>query len=53
MKYAIAGGIAEEVLVNIRTVAAFCKEFVEMKRYTPKINFLSNLELNIQCGMWF
>lgn len=33
LKYAIAGGIAEEVLANIRTVAAFCKEVVEMKRY--------------------
>lgn len=33
MKYAEAGGIAEEVLINIRTVAAFCKERKEMKRY--------------------
>lgn len=32
MKYAVAGGIAEEVIVNIRTVAAFCKESFEMKR---------------------
>lgn len=38
MKYAIAGGIAKEVLSNIRTVAAFCKEYVEMKRYKKALD---------------
>jgi len=33
LKYAFAGSIAEEVLANIRTVAAFCKEKIEMKRF--------------------
>ncbi|XP_050434282.1 ATP-dependent translocase ABCB1-like [Adelges cooleyi] len=32
-KYALAGGIAEEVLFNIRTVAAFGGEVKESKRY--------------------
>lgn len=31
-QYGIAGNIANEVLMNIRTVIAFCKEAAEMKR---------------------
>ncbi|XKL66216.1 hypothetical protein PGB90_009636 [Kerria lacca] len=55
-QYGIAGNIANEVLMNIRTVIAFCKEAAEMKRYKKaleagaKITRSSDLILSYAMG---
>lgn len=36
-KYAVAGGVAEEVLSSIRTVTAFCGQEHEIKRYSDAL----------------
>ena len=48
-----AGGIAEEMLYNIKTVASFANFEFEMKRFNEKIEICHQIELQTICKLGF
>lgn len=48
-----AGGIAEEMLYNIKTVASFANFEFEMKRFNEKIEISHQLDLSTICKLGF
>ncbi len=51
--YEKAGGIAEEMLYNIKTVASFANFEFEMKRFNQKIEVCYQIELQTICKLGF
>ena len=51
--YEKAGGIAEEMLYNIKTVASFANFEFEMKRFNEKIEVCYQIELQTICKLGF
>ena len=51
--YEKAGGIAEEMLYNIKTVASFANFEFEMKRFNEKIEVCHQIELRTICKLGF
>ena len=48
-----AGGIAEEMLYNIKTVASFANFEYELKRFNEKVDLVYNLDLINSCRLAF
>ena len=49
--YEKAGGIAEELLYNIKTVASFANFEFEMKRFNEKIEVCYQIDLQTICKL--
>ena len=48
-----AGGIAEEMLYNIKTVASFANFEYELRRFYEKVEVVWNIDLNNSCKLGF